>query len=244
MKQQEKKSLWKILKIVETIYTDIKYKIREIINKIMGNSLVSGRVVSEGGVSSGPPQGVMGVETNLGGDQISGKWVNTRTGQEVWAQRMIDDGNGALVVTDKGVIPMSEFTEFVQMGDEQLGESPSVTPQITDNSNLMSKEDLSLISQISTDPKKQYSLDTPIPKTFFTPTTVTTESPNHAMIDKLFTKFDGVKIKVEIDWGDFPKDKIETLTDIFDIPKSEISEYIVNKYFDNSSIAKEIEEMI
>lgn len=236
MKQQEKKSFWKILKI----------KIREIIN--MGNSLVSGTVISEGGVSSGPPQGVMGVESGLGGDQISGKWINTRTGQEVWAQRMIDDGNCALVVTDKGIIPMTEFTEYVQVGEEEMGVITPNISQIHDTTNLVSKEDMMMINQISSGTQRTHSLDAPIIPEVFTqvnsPVITPTESQNYAIIDKLFSKFDGLNIKVEIDWGSFPKDKLETLTDIFDVPKSEIAEYIVAKYFNNESIAKEIEETI
>lgn len=222
----------------------------------MNNSIVSGRVVSEGGVTNNPPtQGVMGVETGLGGDQISGKWINPRTGQEVWAQRLIDDGNGALIVTDKGIIPMSEFSEFVQMGEETGVSGAPVQPIINDSSNMMSSEDKAMISSINTNnpkpQKPQISLDEPltsqinhIESNSYINTTVKTESANYKMIDKLFTKFDSLDIKVDIDWGNFPKSQIESLIDIFDVPKKEIAEYIIKKYFNSESLTEKIEEMI
>lgn len=259
MIQQGKRLFLKILNLIRNKYRVlnlIRDKYREIIN-IMMNGIVSGRVVSEGGVANNPPtQGVMGVETGLGGDQISGKWVNPRTGQEVWAQRLIDDGNGALIVTDKGIITMTDFSEFVQMGEETGASIAPAQPMINDNSNLMSNEDKAMISGVNMNKPKpqqpQFSLDEPLTAQInhidtsnsYVNTTVKTESANYKMIDKLFTKFDKLDIKVDIDWGDFPKNQIESLVDIFDVPRKEIAEYIIKKYFNSESLAEKIEEMI
>ena len=143
MKTQEKRSLKKIL---DKVFT----KFREIIYRFMGN-LVSGREVSSGGVMDSPPQGVMGTEVGIGGDQISGKWINTQTGQVVYARQLIDNGGEAIVVTDAGPIPMSQFVQFVQMDETEYANPEANKPlQTSFGEDLqLSEEDSKLLSNLN-----------------------------------------------------------------------------------------------
>lgn len=223
----------------------------------MGNSLVSGREVSAGGIMNGAPEGVMTNTLSTGGDQISGKWTNVRTGVTVYARQMIDNGNEALIVTDKGVIPMSEFVEFVQINEEEYVNN-DVEPIKTDwGSVKLNNEDNELLSNLSNvnlsntnlsnvNQPQLPSLDKPLTSVKSTPTIshqeMSVECTNYNIIDKLFSKFDNtISISVNLDWGAFPKDKIETLIEIFDVPKDDIIEYIIKKYLTIDNIKQSIQ---
>lgn len=235
--------------LVKKFLKKIHNKIRKII-KYMGN-LVSGREVSADGVMESPPQGVIGMETSIGGDQISGKWINTQTGQIVYARQLIDNGGEAIVVTDIGPIPMSQFVQFVQMDEKEYVNKDAQPLQTSFGENLqLSDEDNKLLAGLTkpTQPSLP-SLDKPLSQQTsqqYQSSTiqVETESPNYKMIDKLFKKFNTLKVKVDIDWNDFPKDKLETLIDIFDVPKNEIADYIIKNYLSTELLSNIISENI
>lgn len=237
MKFNVKKFLKKILR---KIFKKRNYK--------MGN-LVSGREVSPGGAFDSMPQGVMGMETGMGGDQISGQWTNPYTGQTVFARQMIDNGGEALIVTDQGVIPMSEFGQFVKMDENQPMVTSTPPPTQNIQTNLgglqMSDEDTKLLAGLNNPkPVKQPSLDKPLNQQStkqHSKIEVETKSPNYDIIDKLFKKFGtDININVSIDWNEFPKDKLETLTDIFDVPKKEIAEYLIENFLNKENIMNKI----
>lgn len=216
--------------------------------------LVSGREVSTGGTFNSMPQGVVGMEIGTGGDQITGQWSNPYTGQIVFARQMIDNGGEALIVTDQGVIPMTEFGQFVRIDENQPNVSSAPQLQIPSvQTNIggveMSDEDAKLLTGLNN--PKPYSkdlLNKPLNQQStqqYSQIEVETKSTNYDIIDKLFKKFGtDININVSIDWNEFPKDKLETLTDIFDVPKKEIAEYLINKFLNKEKLSEQLEESL
>lgn len=196
-------------------------------------------------------QGVGGVEISAGGDQISGKWFDPSSGMEVNVLRTIDTGDGLSIVTDKGVLSGQQFSRFIQMDVNQSSAIMSIPNNVPQNINMdsLSDEDKMLINQASG--QKRISLDHPItnqPQFIAQQQNISqsNESTNYKIIDKLFKKFEdkSPEVKVNIQWGDFPKEQLSTLIDIFDVPKEEIAEYIVNKFLSSDNIKEIVSEMI
>lgn len=236
-------------KIEKYWFKKIVDKFKKRIYNIMGiNNDVSGREIQS--TDGQMMQGVGGVEVSAGGDQISGKWFDPSTGLEVNVLRTIDDGNGLSIVTDKGVMSGQEFCRFIQMDANQSGvnmNSVSVNNQKPMELTGLSDKDKQLLGQITNE--VSFSLDKPIPQQQISnknPISKPVESTNYKMIDKLFNKFKDKSpiIDVKINWGDFPKEQIETLTDIFDVPKYEIADYMISKFLSKENIKEIVMAMI
>jgi hypothetical protein len=199
----------------------------------MGNNgiEVHGREVAEGGPSMNP--GMVGMEVAAGGDQISGKWINQFTGEVVNVRQFINDGDEGLVVTDKGTMSLSEFTNYIQC-DESTTKMVAQPTQPSSYDSMMSEEDRKLIS--GEGPKNNF-LDKPLitqrpdlnASTIHSIINIETKTPNEDAIDKLFKKFSDTlsTISFQMYWGDFPKDVLDSLVSILDIPEEEIAQYII-----------------
>jgi hypothetical protein len=191
----------------------------------MGNNNIEvhGREVAEGGPSMN--SGMVGMEVAAGGDQISGKWINQFTGEVVNVRQFINDGDEGLVVTDKGTISLSEFTNYIQC-DESTTEMVAQSPQPSYYDSMMSEEDRKLIS--GEGPKNNF-LDRPLTQKTNSNIVIETKTPNEDAIDKLFKKFSDTlsTISFQMYWGDFPKDVLDSLVSILDIPEEEIAQYII-----------------
>lgn len=86
------------------------------------------------------------------GPTLTGKWINTRTGETVTVKTMADDmsGYGAQVMlTDGSVMPFKEFSMYyVQAGDMEYGQP--VPPQVTQSDIQYDTSQLSLDRDINT----------------------------------------------------------------------------------------------
>ena len=188
------------------------------------------------------------------GEDISGKWINTRTGQVVTARQIINDGDIAMVVTDAGLIPMNEFSNYVQMSDEEVGKLSNANIQMNDNN--ITDEDKALIGSFGKEKQPEFDLNKPLPSTkkLATPEKsqveelnkstiiVETESTNYKLINKVFTKFGSPELSISINWNDFPKEQLNNLVNIFDVPIDEIAEYIAKNLLNIENIKETIKK--
>lgn len=199
-----------------------------------------------------------------GGPMISGKWLNKTTGTVVNVRDSIIDGDNMIIITDKGQIPMYEFSnDYIQASENIYDE----------RGNIIGKEDVDLKDFQVITPKmiqdvekaKQDFNDEFINLDEFVNndnvdnesiTNITVDKPNqikecdiiervevkqvsknYDIIDKVFNKIKSTpEISIDLKWEDFPKEQINTLINYLDVNINEIGEYIINKYINYDNI--------
>lgn len=200
-----------------------------------------------------------------GGPMISGKWLNKTTGTVVNVRDSIIDGDNMIIITDKGQIPMYEFSnDYIQASENIYDE----------RGNIIGKEDVDLKDFQVITPKmiqdaekaKQDFNDEFINLDEFVNndnvdtesiTNITVDKPNqikecdiiervevkhdvsknYDIIDKVFNKIKSTpEISIDLKWEDFPKEQINTLINYLDVNINEIGEYITNKYINYDNI--------
>ena len=191
------------------------------------------------------------------GEDIQGQWINMRTGHVVTARQIVNDGENVVVVTDAGLIPMTEFSNYTQMSEEEVGQAQQPNAGQISTTD-MTAEDQALMSQFGKQKPEEPAFDINKPLTAqalqknessqiikennsSSTIKVETESENYKLINKVFNKFGYPKISVSIDWGEFPKEQLDNLIEIFDVPKEEIIEYLLEKLINLDNLKDEIE---
>lgn len=171
-----------------------------------------------------------------GGMGISGKWINKRTGQVVNVMNSVMDGDNMIIISDKGQISMSEFSQdYIQTSDEIYDEA----------GNLIGKE------PINTDDFKQIQEYEQINKSSINNSKknkdkeTSQEDPNIKIIKKVFDKLTSYPtITIDVKWDDFPEAQIHTLVDYLDISIDDISTYIIKKYINIDSLSANMKNII
>lgn len=176
---------------------------------------------------------------------MKGNYIHKNTGQQITVTDNIIDGErGMLVMTNKGAIPMSEFSNnYIQCSEEIYDQSGKVIDKkpVSSDEFKLSKKDRDVLLK---------GLDTNIPESLSTPVTKTVaKSSNHDIIKKVFDKAEGdpkdlPKIKFDVEWKKFPVSQLKVLIETLDIPTEEISEYFYNTYLDKQSIKEVITAFI
>lgn len=185
---------------------------------------------------------------NIGGDMISGKWINKKDGSVISIRNTVMDGDNIILITDKGELDMNSFSQnYIQVSDETYD----------NHGNVVSNNDKFDISEI-TSSYNETSINTFDNDTFNKLTKgivntnhqnvnssihieTTNTSDNFKLIDKVFSKIKyEPSINIDISWIDFPNDKIQMLMDTFDVDQNEISEYMYNKYLNKDIIIKSL----
>lgn len=199
-----------------------------------------------------------------GGPMISGKWLNKTTGTVVNVRDSIIDGDNMIIITDKGQIPMYEFSnDYIQASENIYDE----------RGNIIGKEDVDLKDFQVITPKMiqdaekakqdfndefinldEFVNDNNIDNESITNITVDKSnqikecdiiervevkqvSKNYDIIDKVFNKIKSTpEISIDLKWEDFPKEQINTLINYLDVNINEIGEYITNKYINYDNI--------
>lgn len=169
---------------------------------------------------------------------LSGKWINKRTGTVVNVINSVMDGEDMIIISDKGQISMSEFSQdYIQTSDEIYDESGQVIgkePVNMDDFKQIKEWEESINSNINnsnTNNSQNIQQDN--------------LNSNLQIIKKVFDKLTSYPtIKIDIEWDDFPKAQINTLVDYLDVSIDDISTYIVNNYADINSISKEMTNII
>ena len=205
----------------------------------------------------------MAIETgNIGGAMISGTWINRINGKKIVVRDCIQDGDNIVVMTNNGVLPMSDFSKYyIQQSDEEY--APSNYLQDAKISNDDMKElaaagygQSNALTEIFIPPhereaaqKRQATTqETPRPvsekpeKAAAKPTKTAPENKDNGagiteknLIDKIFTKTNSrPQINLTISWADIPKKELQTLIDYLDVDINNIIDYIYDNYVNDT----------
>lgn len=198
----------------------------------------------------------------MGGPMISGKWFNKKTGITVNVRDALIDGDSMIVMTDRGQIPMDEFSQYyIQASDEIYDEHGNVIDNIKNKSTKhvqKEKKEVKTSQQqiqvfrdkpnIEENPKPYVDDDAYIygdgdiiedNEEIKSKVEVEETNKNFELIKKIFDKRGSKpKLNIRIDWADFPNKELSMLVDFFDVSKEEIAEYI-GKYLINSDLLNE-----
>lgn len=185
---------------------------------------------------------IMGGLGPMGDAQISGKWVNKRTGQVINVRDAIIEGDNMIVISDMGQIDMNDFSrDYIQQSDE-VYEAPKVTQASTSILNDIINEDPTIVSN-SVNP-----LEVPLTQVNKPVSSAQQSKQNighYEMIDKIFVKNESKpKIKFEIEWANFPAKELQMLVDYFDVSIEDIAKYISNTFVEQQLIADSLTEFV
>lgn len=173
-----------------------------------------------------------------GGMGISGKWINKRTGQVVNVMNSVMDGEDMIIISDKGQIGMTEFSQdYIQTSDEIYDETGKVIgkePVNTDDFKQIQEWETQTIQTASNSMKNKAKDKETIQ-----------EDTNIKIIKKVFDKLTSFPtITIDVKWDDFPEAQIHTLVDYLDISIDDISTYIIKKYGNVDSLSADMKNII
>lgn len=196
-----------------------------------------------------------------GGNEFTGKWIDTRTGSEVFVRNNITDADGNIIlITNKGNVSLAEFGNFVKMSEEDYGQQ-GLSPELSGNqllaavnAGLDSSEKIERVTE-----KPSITLDTPIggdvknivkqpTQTESTPSkqpTQTVESVNLSLIKKVMDKYENaITIEFNINPDEWPKNELQMLVNTFDVTPEELCDYIIEKFLDKTALIGPLKEYI
>ena len=182
---------------------------------------------------------MMGGLGPMGDAQISGKWVNKRTGQVINVRDAIIEGDNMIVISDLGQIDMNDFSrDYIQQSDE-VYEAPKIPQAPTATIGEIIKEDPTVVSD-GVNP-----LEVPLTQ-INNPVKQSKQNIGHyEMIDKIFVKNETKpRISFEIEWANFPAKELQMLVDYFDVSIEDISKYISNTFVEQQLIADSLTEFV
>ena len=182
---------------------------------------------------------MMGGLGPMGDAQISGKWVNKRTGQVITVRDAIIEGDNMIVISDVGQIDMNDFSrDYIQQSDE-VYEAPKIPQTPTATIGEIIKEDPTIVSD-GVNP-----LEVPLTQ-INNPVKQSKQNIGHyEMIDKIFVKNETKpRINFEIEWANFPAKELQMLVDYFDVSIEDISKYISNTFVEQQLIADSLTEFV
>ena len=170
-------------------------------------------------------------ENDNNGMGITGTWMNKRTGQKVNVRQSVQDGDNMIIITDRGQISMDVFSrDYIQASDEIYDESGKVI----DNKPMEMDEDLGAIMDYE-------NCNAGMPAYESIPVV----NPNDQIIKKVFDKLTSFpKVKVDVQWDDFPEAQINTLVNFLDVKVADISNYIINNYVNSQALSESIDKIL
>lgn len=176
-------------------------------------------------------------EDNIGGVNISGTWMNKRTGQKINVRQSIQDGDNMIIITDKGQISMEDFSrDYIQASDEIYDENGSIIDRnpIEFNHDLQDIMNYESTSSI-THQDSNIIINKVEQKT----------NTNDQIIKKVFDKLTSFpQVDVNIKWDDFPEAQINTLVNFLDIKIEDITKYIINNYINSQALSDSINKIL
>lgn len=178
-----------------------------------------------------------------GGPMITGKWVNTRTGEEVTVRDSFMDGEDMIIfLTDGRQLTLGDFQEFVQMSDEEYDEHGNIisntngggiqnnalkkkTPKVVDAATIFAGMDEKPASE-NIEQEAVNDLSSVLsPEKPAGERTATTDGMNAAA--KVIHRASSPKFKVVVEWPDFPKKELQMCKDYFDTTDDDIVKSII-----------------
>lgn len=190
-----------------------------------------------------------GISFNLDGPIMTGTWYNPKTGDKFTVRDTYFEDNNYMVITTDGrrmdynmiqnyvksdsPIPKMEQPKAapqpVKIGDIQETSS-SIIPQDLSGDEFILEDDM-LLLQTKTAPQKEFVSSVPMTPN---PLMIPAVSENYKIIEKAFSKVKAPKFDIVVKWTDFPKQEIEMLSSIMDVPMDEIKAFIFEKYINDT----------
>ena len=178
-------------------------------------------------------------------DMISGKWMNKMTGDTVVVKNSVMDGEEMVIMTNKGVLNMSEFSmNYIQVSDEVYDEHGNVVgngalnieqiPQQTQNTPAL---DYSTLTRGLT----QQDIHN-IQQQVQTVTVAPVEDEDTMLIRRILKKVSPPEVKSTIEWTTYPTKQLEML-EMLGVEPNKIVEYFVNQ-INAETIRKSINHQI
>ena len=178
-------------------------------------------------------------------DMISGKWMNKMTGDTVIVKNSVMDGEEMVIMTNKGVLNMSEFSmNYIQVSDEVYDEHGNVVgnealnieqiPQQTQNTPTL---DYSTLTRGLTQ-QDIHNIQQQVQPVAVTPV----EDEDTMLIRRILKKVSPPEVKSIIEWTTYPGKQLEML-EMLGVNPIKIVEYFVNQ-IDVETIRKSIKNQI
>lgn len=161
------------------------------------------------------------------GGMVSGKWINPVDGTIINVMNtVIDENNQMLIITDKGTLDMSTFSNnFIQCDEKTLEELTPIASQEQIPVQRVEIDNSSVVEPMTTSKQHQQKQ------------TTNTKQDTSSIINKLFSKIESKpNIKIDIDWEDFPAEQVNMLINFLDVKKEDVSRYIIDNYLDEYAI--------
>ena len=173
-----------------------------------------------------------------GGPMISGKWFNKKTNQTVTVRDALIDGDNMIIMTDKGQIPMQEFSNFyIQVSDDIYDQNGNVIDNkkasINDIKDNKPQQPIKVFNDEQEPPKQRSTVN------------VVEETKNEQLIRKIFEKNQSrPELNLTVNWADFPQNELKMLINYFDISEKEISDYIIKNLIDSNLLSDVLSEWL
>lgn len=178
-------------------------------------------------------------------DMISGKWMNKMTGDTIIVKNSVMDGEEMVIMTNKGVLNMSEFSmNYIQVSDEVYDEHGNVVgnealnieqiPQQTQNTPAL---DYSTLTKGLTQ-QDIHNIQQQVQPVAVAPV----EDEDTMLIRRILKKVSPPEVKSTIEWTTYPTKQLEML-EMLGVEPNKIVEYFVNQ-INAETIRKSINHQI
>lgn len=188
---------------------------------------------------------------------ITGKWINKNTGEELYVKNNIIDGDQMILITNKGTISLADFSNnYISVSDEIYDESGNVIGHDDNNTTVVKPQSKpSPVKKVQTIDDQEYLIKDQVVTVQSTLKNTATKKEtkkipantdtDYSLVEKLFNKVQSKPtIDLKIEWDDLPVEQILTLVNFLDIDIKDISTYIYNTYFNENEIKEKINETI
>lgn len=205
-----------------------------------------------------------GMQSEIGGPMITGRWTNVRTGDEVVVRDSFMDGDDMVIFTTDGrQFTLDQFQDFVQMSDEEYDEHGNVLSN-SSNTNISSKpvssnhktpnldaatifagmeeNKGSVVELVSPEPTAEFDIVDGVTKD-------AAESPNTDSggldaASKVISKTSCPKFKITFEWPDFPIKELNMCKEFFDTTNDDIIKAIIERHCNEHMLEKAMVEWL
>ncbi len=169
---------------------------------------------------------------------ISGKWLNKNTGEIIVVNNSIIDGDQMILITSNGQMSMNEFTNnYIQVSDEIYNENGQVIKQepIENDEYSQMIQELNVNQEINN--SKSSILDKPVSKNKSNQQSTSENQTKKNILKKFFEKAvsDGQVLSFNINLENCNLNELKIIMEYTGITNTDISEYILNEFFDKET---------
>lgn len=188
------------------------------------------------------------------GEDFTGKWLDRRSGKEIFVRDVIMDGDTMCIMSSIGQIDPNVFQQYYVKVSEEEYSAANIKPQVSGqqllneiNKGLDESERITTVTHTN-----NITLDTPIGNNGKPVTTQATQNKketikqtkqsinNETLIKKVFDKHTTeplVDFNVNLD--DWPIEQLKMLINVLDVSVDEISTYIIKNYLSEETLITE-----